>query len=111
MNAMTAEAIKTYVEVLDNGGPCPACGRDWVKDPATTAESRTHTDDCPVWLYMNDGTLEEYDPVDTDTCPEHGTQEVTSYMSSKGPDPYAINKLKCGCRVICVGPGEPNVRI
>jgi hypothetical protein len=44
----------------------------------------------------------------TDECPEHGTQPITGYSQTPGPDPYAINILACGHRVLCMGPGEPN---
>jgi hypothetical protein len=46
---------------------------------------------------------------DTDECPVHGNQPVVAYSSTRGPDPYAVNKLACGHQVACLGPGEPNV--
>ena len=45
---------------------------------------------------------------ETDTCPEHGEQAVTSYSSTPGPDPYGVQHLACGHRVVCYGPGEEN---
>lgn len=49
------------------------------------------------------------DSLDMTTCPEHGWQDVVGYESTGGPDPYAIDRLACGHRVMCYGPGEPNV--
>ena len=48
---------------------------------------------------------------ETDTCPEHGKQDVIGYSSTNGPDPYGVNQLKCGHWVVSYGPGEPNVII
>jgi hypothetical protein len=45
----------------------------------------------------------------TDECPEHGEQRVVGYGSTRGADPYDINRLACGHGVICLGPGDPNV--
>jgi hypothetical protein len=114
MNDMTPAEIKTYVEVLDNGGPCPACGRDWhpTDEFFSTAQTRTHTTDCPVWEYMNDGTLDEDDDEgETAECPAHGKQNVQSEGVTQGSDPYSILHLACGDSVVCMGPGEPNTII
>lgn len=43
-----------------------------------------------------------------DTCPDHGEQSVTGHGSTRGADPYGVTYLKCGCAVICMGPGESN---
>jgi hypothetical protein len=45
----------------------------------------------------------------TEVCPRHGEQTVTGQSSTRGGDPYAIDHLACGCRVVCYGPGEPSV--
>jgi hypothetical protein len=47
--------------------------------------------------------------VDTETCPDHGEQVVRGYSATRGPDPYQVSHLACGHRVICLGPGDPNV--
>lgn len=48
---------------------------------------------------------------DTDTCPEHGVQDVTGYSATQGSDPYSVQHLACGHKVICLGPGDPNIII
>jgi hypothetical protein len=47
--------------------------------------------------------------MDHDTCPAHGVQRVVGHDVTKGVDPYGINVLACGHRVVCLGPHEPNV--
>ena len=46
----------------------------------------------------------------TDTCPEHGEQDVTG-LGECGPahDPNGTAILACGHEVTSFGPGEPNV--
>jgi hypothetical protein len=46
---------------------------------------------------------------ETETCPEHGVQEVLRHSASAGADPYDVQHLACGHRVTCFGPGEDNV--
>jgi hypothetical protein len=46
--------------------------------------------------------------IPTNTCPNHGEQIITGRTATKGADPYAVDRLACGCAVVCMGPGEPN---
>lgn len=43
--------------------------------------------------------------------PGHGKHRVIGQGTTKGPDPYSIEKLACGCEVACFGPGEPYVAL
>lgn len=56
--------------------------------------------------------LDEYmASLEHDDCPKHGEQRVIRESSIGGVDPYAVNHLACGHRVVCFGPGEDNVII
>lgn len=55
------------------------------------------------------GEIPEEYHLEFDDCPEDGEQVVIGESSTGGADPYAVNRLSCGHRVACFGPGEPNV--
>jgi len=57
----------------------------------------------------NDGDLNVEDVGLTDTCPEHGEQDVRR-LSQCGPDhdPTETAVLACGHEVASFGPGDPN---
>jgi hypothetical protein len=55
--------------------------------------------------------MDEHDEIETTECPEHGTQEVLRHSTTRGVDPYDVSHAKCGCKLVCYGPGEPMVQI
>jgi len=90
-----------------------ASGTGWL--PATSAPPPSD-ERKPVAAHENGpAEKDQHDPAESElevtTCPEHGEQAVVGYESTGGPDPYGVDKLACGDRVMCFGPGEPNVII
>jgi hypothetical protein len=56
----TENEFAEYTEMEDTGGPCPWCGRNWGPDPDGKAHAaRTHTTDCPYWLWLIDNDDED----------------------------------------------------
>jgi hypothetical protein len=60
---------------------------------------------------MRDEIDGEQEPIEESICPEHGQQVVEHHSATRGADPYDVSHLSCGCKVICMGPGEENITI